>query len=256
MVTGRKPTGRAARARPAPKRRVPAASKDMLPSRAIGTRLRTAREAAGISVRELARRIGVSPSLISQVELDQSMPSVGTLFLIANELGLVVDDLFRDQGLHVQEAGAAQNLRSPHLRPQERMAIRLAARVKWERLTANPDPEVEFLHVVYEVGGASCEDDQMVRHGGKEFAYLLSGRLGVRIGFDEYLLEAGDSISFDAQTPHRLWNAGDEPAVAIWTVIRRSGDRRQLGAIHAAPRAAASSRRARATKAKGILHES
>lgn len=208
-----------------------ARSKSAQGSRTIGVRLRTAREAAGISVRELARRIGVSPSLISQVELDQSMPSVGTLFLIANQLGLVVDDLFRDNGVRVSVAdGSGAPLRSPHLKPAERKAIRLAAQVKWERLTANPDPEVEFLHVVYEVGGASCEDDQLVRHGGKEYAYLMSGRLGVRIGFDEYLLEAGDSISFDAQTPHRLWNAGDEPAVAIWTVIRRHGDVRQADA--------------------------
>jgi len=198
-------------------------------SRTIGLRLRSAREAAGISVRELARRIQVSPSLISQVELDQSMPSVGTLFLIANELGLVVDDLFRDNGMRVsaldQGGGAAP--KSPHLKPADRKVIRLAAQVKWERLTANPDPEVEFLHVLYEVGGASCEDDQMVRHGGKEYAYLISGRLGVKIGFDEFLMEPGDSISFDAQTPHRLWNAGDEPALAIWTVIRRHSDTRQ-----------------------------
>lgn len=197
-------------------------------TRDIGQHLRQAREMAGISVRELARRIGLSASMISQVELNQTRPSVGTLFQIANALGLVLDDLFRDDATHPPIAIPVKLSQpsSPHLRPGQRESIRLADQVQWERLTA-PDPEVEFLHVVYEVGGESCAPDQMVRHGGKEYAYLMSGRLGVKVGFDVYMLEPGDSISFDAATPHRLWNAGDEPAVAIWTVIRRHNDRRQ-----------------------------
>jgi transcriptional regulator with XRE-family HTH domain len=196
-------------------------------ARDIGQHLRQAREAAGISVRELARRIGLSASMISQVELNQSRPSVGTLFQIANALGLVLDDLFRDDTSHLPLAVPTHHAphSSPHLKRGQRETIRLADQVQWERLTA-PDPEVEFLHVVYEVGGESCAPDQMVRHGGKEYAYLMQGQLGVKVGFDVYMLEPGDSISFDAQTPHRLWNASDEPAIAIWTVIRRHNDRR------------------------------
>lgn len=54
----------------------------------------------------------------------------------------------------------------------------------------------------------------LTRHGGKEYAYVISGRLGIRIGFEEYLLGPGESISFDAQAPHRLWAVGRKPAVA------------------------------------------
>src|SRR6185369_18083704 len=60
----------------------------------IGPRLRQARERKNMSVRGLARYVGVSPSLVSQIERGRVMPSVGTLYSIANELGLVVDDLF------------------------------------------------------------------------------------------------------------------------------------------------------------------
>jgi quercetin dioxygenase-like cupin family protein len=67
----------------------------------------------------------------------------------------------------------------------------------------------------------------MLRHGGKEYGYLLSGRLGVKIGFEEYELGPGDAISFDAQVPHRLWCIGARPAVAIWAVVRRHADTRQ-----------------------------
>jgi mannose-6-phosphate isomerase-like protein (cupin superfamily) len=55
---------------------------------------------------------------------------------------------------------------------------------------------------------------------------MISGRLGVRIGFDEFELGPGDSISFDAQSPHRLWTIGREPAVAVWVVLNRHGDSR------------------------------
>src|SRR5438132_13898204 len=63
-------------------------------SSAIGPKLRQAREHKNMSVRGLARYVGVSPSLVSQIERGRVMPSVGTLYSIANELGLVVDDLF------------------------------------------------------------------------------------------------------------------------------------------------------------------
>src|SRR5437870_5162783 len=63
-------------------------------SAGLGARLRVAREQKGMTVRGLARYVGVSPSLVSQIERSRVMPSVGTLYAIANELGLVVDDLF------------------------------------------------------------------------------------------------------------------------------------------------------------------
>ena len=49
--------------------------------------------------------------------------------------------------------------------------------------------------------------------------YVLSGRLQVRIGFDEYVLEPGDAISIDSSIPHRLATIGDEPVEAIWFVL-------------------------------------
>ena len=63
----------------------------------LGPRLSAARKEAGIGLRELARRLGVSPSLISQVETGRLAPSVGTLYAIANALGLSFDYLFRGE---------------------------------------------------------------------------------------------------------------------------------------------------------------
>jgi mannose-6-phosphate isomerase-like protein (cupin superfamily) len=116
---------------------------------------------------------------------------------------------------------------APPLQPREsRKAITLEDGVRWERLTSSSDDEVDFVHVEYPVGAASCGEDALVRHGGRGFGYVLSGTLGVRIGFDEYEVRENDSISFDSSMPHRLWAIGDVPVRAIWMVINRRADPR------------------------------
>jgi len=202
-------------------------------SAGLGPRLRLGRERTGMSLRELARRVGVSASLVSQIERDRVKPSVGTLYSVANELGLLLDDLFRDSepgpSQHVKrhaEGHASAAAPGPVQRHSGRRTIRLASGVRWERLTSTPDQDAEFLYVAYDVGGESCDVHALTRHGGKEYAYMISGRLGVRIGFEEYELRPGDSISFDAQLPHRLWTIGRKPAVAIWVVLNRHSDSR------------------------------
>lgn len=195
----------------------------------IGAKLKSARVRSGISLRRFARSVNVSPSLISQIEHGTVMPSVGTLYAMVSELGLGLDELFQEKprlAVNGQQMSTETAHPNPVRRRNNREVIRLADGVRWELLTPTPDPELEFLYVVYEVGAESCEEDMLVRHGGMEYAYIISGRLGVRIGFNEYVLGPGDSISFDAQSPHRLWTIGGKSAVAIWAVLNRSGDKR------------------------------
>src|SRR5208337_2060054 len=153
-----------------------------------------------------------------------AMPSVGTLYAITNELELTFDDMFgarQPSGSQpdVSAAGSSEDASgSPVQRGGDRKRIRLSGGVQWERLTPQHDEQVEFLHVVYEPGAASCPADTLIRHPGNEYAFILSGRLGLRIGLEEYELGPGDSCAFPAQTPHRLWTAGDEPVNAIWAI--------------------------------------
>jgi transcriptional regulator with XRE-family HTH domain/quercetin dioxygenase-like cupin family protein len=69
----------------------------------IGGRLRVERRRRGVSVRGLAREIGVSASLISQIETEKSSPSVSTLYAMTTALGISIEDLFGDP-----PAGAAE----------------------------------------------------------------------------------------------------------------------------------------------------
>ena len=110
--------------------------------------------------------------------------------------------------------------------PDTRRVIHLASGVRWERLTPASDRDVEFLYVVYPVGAASCPEDALTTHGGREYGYVSSGTLGVQVGFEQYELGPGGSIAFDSSSPHRLWTIGDEPVHAIWVVIGREADPR------------------------------
>jgi transcriptional regulator with XRE-family HTH domain len=207
-----------------------AVERDFEPSK-IGGRLREERERRGISLRELARRVGVSPSLVSQIELDRVNPSVSTLWAIVTELGMTMSDVFGEAAPEplqiVPSEGDEDGIVA---RPDTRRVINLASGVRWERLTPHSDPDVEFLYVVYPVGAESSPEDALVTHGGREYGYVSSGTLGVRVGFDEYELGPGASIVFDSSSPHRLWAIGDEPVHAIWVVIGRAGDPRANGA--------------------------
>jgi len=207
-----------------------AVERDFEPSK-IGGRLREERERRGISLRELARRVGVSPSLVSQIELDRVNPSVSTLWAIVTELGMTMSDVFGEAAPEplqiIRIAGDADGIVA---RPDSRRVINLASGVRWERLTPHSDPDIEFLYVVYPVGAESSPEDALVTHGGREYGYVSSGTLGVRVGFDEYELGPGSSIVFDSSSPHRLWAIGDEPVHAIWVVIGRAGDPRAGGA--------------------------
>jgi transcriptional regulator with XRE-family HTH domain len=195
----------------------------------LGSRLREERERARISQRELARRLGVSASLISQIESGQSKPSVSTLYAIVTELDVSLDDVFRvhDDELSIATAVGAESesavVARPVVHPTERHVVELDSGVVWERLTSHEHEDVDFLHVIYDVGGSSASDERLMRHPGREYGYVLAGRLGVQLGFERHELGPGDSIAFDSTTPHRLWNLGDEAVHGIWFVVGRDG---------------------------------
>jgi transcriptional regulator with XRE-family HTH domain/mannose-6-phosphate isomerase-like protein (cupin superfamily) len=219
----------------------------------IGERLRVERTRRGLSQRKLAHLVGVSPSLISQMESAKVQPSVATLMAVVTELRLNIDELFRVNGAddepdrdHRVEgeattpdpsvpgaAGTAPGIapdvstggeatgHAPRMvqRAADRSMIRLSGGVMWERLTPDPDHLVDFLYITYPPGACSSEGNDFIRHQAREYIYVLSGQLEVQVVFEPMVLNAGDSIVFDSTRPHRLTNRGDVPAVAVVAVV-------------------------------------
>lgn len=211
----------------------------------IGEKLRAARRKQKLSLRELASRADVSPSLLSQIENGRANPSVMTLYNVAGALAVPITFFFPDlaanqtdgqQTLVMQSDKTASEhrsdvhggfnmpeppVKSPVVQRDSRAAIELMGGVRWERLTAAEEEDIQFLEIEYEPGASSGV--AMSRHNGREFGMVLEGTLKLELGFEEHMLGPGDSIIFDSMTPHRLSNEGSSPVRAIWVLMNRGG---------------------------------
>ena len=146
---------------------------------------------------------------------------MGTLWSAVTELGISVDSLLAEASSDgsVERSGSGSPSFTPVRRQGQRKRIRLAGGVTWERLSSGPEPTVDFILETYEPGAVSSPDRAMHRHGGREYLYIVSGRLGMAIDFDEYELGPGDSMSYSSERPHRGWTIGNRPAVVIWVMV-------------------------------------
>ncbi|MFC8146050.1 helix-turn-helix domain-containing protein [Streptomyces paradoxus] len=203
----------------------------------VGARIRQARLERGTSLRALAREVGVSPSLVSQIETGKSQPSVSTLYAITTALSISVESLFDARESAVASSPGASPGTVPRavaaLGPDPgrrigplvgtggRETLELDSGVVWERLGRVPGAETDFLLVTYRPGGSSSGSGALMRHPGTEYGYLTSGELVLTLGFEEHTLRPGDSVCFESTTPHRYRNDGEVPAVGVWFV---SGD--------------------------------
>ncbi len=189
--------------------------------------------AKGLSLRTVAAAIGVSASLISQVETGKTRPSVSTLYALVNFLGVSFDDLVGD----ATPGGAVPPRAAPRLAsasdgPQaatrttvqhgaDNPVLEMQNGVRWERLATGTGGPVDPLLVTYEPGASSSIEGKMMRHTGTEYAYLLSGELTVHVDFDTFVIQAGDSLNFDSVRPHMYVNNGSVPARGLWFVVGR-----------------------------------
>jgi transcriptional regulator with XRE-family HTH domain len=178
----------------------------------IGHRLRELRSARELSLRQLAKLIGASPSLLSQVENGKVTPSVDTLYQLARALGTPVASFFGDQA--DAEAVAAP---AAVVRAVDRQRIVLETGVIWENLLPGDDSGLRFMEIRYPPGAHSGE--HYLRHPGRDLFVVLEGELTFSVGFSQHRLAPGDAISFGDFQPHHVRNDGPNEARAIVCVI-------------------------------------
>ena len=209
----------------------------------IGRRLAAYRGQRGMRVAGLAREVGVTPSLISQIERGLSRPSVSTLFAIAQALDVPVDAFFReppqastpdqgvppghaapDDGTRPGAGGTPQPGQAPPaaegryvVRHGSRAVIDIEGGVRWERLTRTTLDHLDFFELVYEPGAES--HPRQYTHPGTELVLVMNGCLEITIGFERYRLEPGDSIDFPSSMPHRYVNPSTETARAVTVIL-------------------------------------
>jgi transcriptional regulator with XRE-family HTH domain len=179
----------------------------------LGQQIRTLRKRAGLTLQSLAQAVGVTASLISQVERGVASPSVTTLRQIASALDVPVAALFVDTPSNAD--GEVDHFgRRLVVRRAERKGLRLPqSRVVYELLTPDLNRQIEFIWIEYEPGEMAYPEP--MAHVGEENALCLEGSVVVTIDGEAFILNAGDSISFDSGRMHQVENRSDERAVLI-----------------------------------------
>jgi transcriptional regulator with XRE-family HTH domain len=207
----------------------------------LGHNIRVARNAQNISLRELARRAGISGSALSQIETGKTRPTVKTAYEIARQLGVTLADLSAGvpspggSGAHAAtgpfppSAGQGDAVRdglAAHMRQAVEFIPREAQRVvdlrggeQFRVLSGHSLPGANCLLLTYEPGAVSPPGEEFVRHAGHEFNYLAVGRLVIEVGTQRFELKPGDTLTFPATTPHRLSNPWAETAELVCVFV-------------------------------------
>ena len=204
----------------------------------LGPRLKEIRLQGGLSLREVARQLDVSPSFVSQIENGKSQPSVATLYSFARLLGVPVDVLFESKwdGKTLSDAQPANEqirrniLQTPAdawdesearisaATPTNRSLITMESGVQWERLAATSEKSVNFMEIIYQPGAQSNESGELIVHEGFEYGYALEGEIEVTVGDLVLPLSKGHSIGFDSSIPHKFRNNNPVAFHGIWFV--------------------------------------
>jgi transcriptional regulator with XRE-family HTH domain len=165
----------------------------------LGGRIRSLRTSRGYSVRELARRAGVSVGLVSQVEREINDPSLQTLRVLAKALDAPLFDLFQPSptsDVAVVRKNSRVALSSSH------------GDLTYLRISAGSG-RLEMLEGILEPHAASTPE--LWGHPSEECAVVTAGCLVLELAGQHHELEAGDSCHFDSHLPHRYVNPSEEP---------------------------------------------
>lgn len=164
---------------------------------AIGRQVRELRRRQRLTGSELANQAGLSVGMLSKIENGVISPSLTTLQTLANALRVPLIQLF-----------------SGYEEPRGAMHVKAGTAVEVERAGTRAGHQYRLLgHIGSNNSGVvvepylielSTESDRFptFQHEGIELLYMLEGQLGYRHGDQIYHLEPGDSLLFDADSPH------------------------------------------------------
>jgi transcriptional regulator with XRE-family HTH domain len=179
----------------------------------LGQKLRATRHAAGMTLQDLALAAGVSQSLISQVERGMASPSITTLRRFAAALDIPIASLFVEHGPASNDEKELDG-RQIIVRRDERKGLQVPrSKVNYELLTPDLNRTIEFLRIEY--SPHSRTHPAPMSHPGEENALCLEGSVVVTIEEREFVLNEGDSISFDSGRAHQVENRTNERAVLV-----------------------------------------
>lgn len=187
---------------------------DGLKNYAIGEKLRALRLRKKMGLVELGQHTKLSPALISKIERGRLFPTLPTLLRIAMVFSVGIDFFFTDDRKRrvLAISRHKERLRFP--------AGATASEAAYSFESLDFGATERKLNAYYaEFHRIDATKVHLHQHDGVEFLYVLSGRLGLRVGSEDILLEGRDSIYFDSSVPHGYWKASDQKTTAIVVTV-------------------------------------
>ncbi len=180
----------------------------------LGERIRHARRKKSITLDTLARRTGLTTGYLSKIERNLNNPPIATISRIATALGVKLTDFFQE---------VAQPRRLSIVRPDERKSITKDGSLfgYYYQALAHEyhDKSMEpFLITLI----ANPTDKTFFTHVGEELMFVLEGTMKFSYGEEEYIVEPGACLYFDASVPHRGQSASDKEAKVLVIVSNPS----------------------------------
>jgi transcriptional regulator with XRE-family HTH domain len=164
---------------------------------AIGPKVRALRLKKSMGLVELGKHTSLSPAMLSKIERGRLFPTLPTLLRIALVFGVGLDFFFS----------------APRQKPPLGV-VRRKERLRFTERLGGAEPAFEFesldfaaverrLNAYYaEFPSVAPEKLRLHQHSGGEFVYVLQGTLTVRVGDEDHVVEAGDSMYFDSSVLH------------------------------------------------------
>jgi transcriptional regulator with XRE-family HTH domain len=176
----------------------------------MGIRIKKKRELFGFRIKDLSNQIGVTSSLISQIESGKAFPSIVTLKKIADALQTTVGELI----------GENESLgKHPLLKAKERRFVKKNRNGTRLHMLSYHDPSKQIEPYIIQFGkNATSKGIMTSKFPGQEFCFILKGEFEAEVNKERYHLSQGDGFYFNSREPHHFKNISDDEGEIIWII--------------------------------------
>ena len=176
----------------------------------FGNILREVRKRKKMTMKTVAEIVGVSESLISQIETDKVSPAIDTLLRITDALNIDFEYLFQKYKREIKV----------HITKQKDRKKIIDGPVCYEILSQMESMDKEHILEAYqlEIKPGQNRKDKEYGHKGSELGIIVEGKAEIIIGRETYSLSTGDCVSFNSDEPHTLYNVGDNILKSYWVI--------------------------------------
>lgn len=175
----------------------------------LGERIRRKRESLHLKLNDVANRVGISSSALSQIENAKAFPTILTLKSIADCIHTTVGELI----------GENETLsKQPLIKDSKRKFVKGNKSGTKLYLLSHHDPLKQMETFLIEFVPDSNVDKIMSSHPGQEFCYVIEGKVEFVLENTIYTLEKDDSFYFNSNIEHDAKNINTGNSKILWIV--------------------------------------